>query len=45
MFPLNEKIHDMDMRNKERYKIQHAKTNRLKNFAIIYMQKLLNDQN
>ena len=45
MFPLNEKTHGMDMRSKEKYKVQYAKTNRLKNSAIIYMQKLLNDQN
>ena len=45
MFPLNEKIHGMDMRNREKFKVQHAKTNRLKNSAIVYMQKLLNDQN
>ena len=44
MFPLNEKIHGMDLRNKEKFKVQHANTHRLKNSAIIYMQKLLNNQ-
>ena len=44
MFPLNEKIHGMDLRSKEKFKVQHANTNRLKNSAIIFMQKLLNNQ-
>ena len=44
MFPLNEKIHGMDLRRKEIFKVQHANTHRLKNSAIIYMQKLLNNQ-
>ena len=41
MFPLNEKTHGMDMRSKEKYKVQYAKNNRLKNSAIIYMQKII----
>ena len=45
MFPLNEKIHGMDLRSKEKFKVQHANTHRLKNSAIIYMQNLLNKQN
>ena len=45
MFPLNEKIHGMDLRSKEKFKVQHANTQRLKNSAIIYMQNLLNKQN
>ena len=42
MFPLNQKNHDMETRHEERYKVQFAHTNRLKNSPIIYMQKLLN---
>ena len=44
MFPLNEKIHGMDLRSKEIFKVQHANTNRLKNSAMIYMQKILNNK-
>ena len=43
MFPLNEKIHGMETRNINKYKVQHANTDRLKNFAQIYMQNLLNE--
>ena len=43
MFPKNLKEHSMDTRNNEVYKVQHANTSRLQNSAIIYMQKLLND--
>ena len=44
MFPLNEKKHQMDTRQTEKYKVNHAHTDRLKNFALIYMQNLLNEQ-
>ena len=43
MFPLNFKEHDMVTRNEEKFKVQHAKTSRLKNFAQIYMQNMLNE--
>ena len=44
MFPLNEKLHDMNMRREEKFTVQYAKTERLKKSAIPYMQKLLNEQ-
>ena len=44
MFPLNEKKHNMDTRKTEKYIVNHAHTDRLKNFALIYMQNLLNEQ-
>ena len=44
MFPLNEKRHNMDTRKTEKYKVNHAHTDRLKNFSLIYMQNLLNEQ-
>jgi hypothetical protein len=42
MFPLQKKTHIMETRKQEQFKVQHAKTDRLKNSAIIYMQNLLN---
>ena len=45
MFPINHKNHSMKTRNKEIYRVQHANTERLKNSALIYMQKLLNQEN
>ena len=44
MFPSNDKLHKMDIRSKEKFKVQFAKTERLKNSAIIYMQNLLNEK-
>ena len=44
MFPLNDKTHAMDKRSFEKYKVQHANTDRLKNSAIIYLQNMLNEQ-
>ena len=44
MFPLNEKTHQMDTRKMEKFKVQHAHTDRLKKFALIHMQNLLNEQ-
>jgi hypothetical protein len=44
MFPLNEKTHQMDTRKMEKFKVQHAHTDRLKIFALIHMQNLLNEQ-
>ena len=42
MFPLNEKRHDMETRNEDKFKVQFAYTTRLKNLPIVYMQKLIN---
>ena len=44
MFPQNEKTHNMGTRNCEKFKVQHAHNDRLKNSAIIFMQNLLNQQ-
>ena len=43
MFPLNQKAHNMETRFTEKYKVQHAHTERLKTSSIIYMQHLLNE--
>ena len=43
MFPKNEKVHNMETRQPETFKVQHANTERLRNSSIIYMQHLLND--
>ena len=40
MFPLNRT--EIQTRTKEKYVVQHASTDRLKNSAIPYMQRLLN---
>ena len=42
MFPLNMKKHSMKTRNMQKYKIQLAKSERLKRSPLIYMQTLLN---
>ena len=42
MFPLNNKSHEMQTRIEDKYEVQFAMTNRLKNSPVIYMQKLLN---
>ena len=42
MFPENKKTHQMETRDPEKYEVQHAHNERLKNSAIIYMQNLLN---
>ena len=42
MFPLNNKKHEMVTRDNEKYKVQFANNERLKNSSIIYMQRLLN---
>ena len=44
LFTENRSIHSMNMRNKEKYNVQFANTERLKHSPIIYMQKLLNDE-
>ena len=43
MFPLNNKYHNMNTRNTDKYQVQHANTGRLKDSSIIYMQNLLNE--
>ena len=43
MFPIREKQHEMETRKGEKYVVQHANTERLKNTSIIYMQNLLNN--
>ena len=43
MFPINEKDHTMKTRKNEKFKVQHANTERLKKSSIIYMQNLLNN--
>jgi hypothetical protein len=43
MFPENKKLHTMETRNPEKYKVTNANTERLKKSAIVYMQNLLNE--
>ena len=43
MFPKNSRNHQMKTRNCEIYKVNFAHTDRLKKSSIIYMQKLLNE--
>ena len=43
IFLENEKSHDMDTRQKGKFKVEFANTERFKNSAIIYMQNLLNE--
>ena len=42
LFPENDKTHKMKTRAVEKYKVQHANTERLKKSSIIVMQKMLN---
>ena len=42
MFPENIKPHGMSTRHEEKYRVQFANTDRLKDSPIIYMQNLLN---
>ena len=44
IFPENDKLHEMDTRYTEKYKVMHANTGRLENSPIIYMQKMLNEE-
>ena len=41
MFPLNTE-NKMNTRNREKYKVKHSNTERLKSSSIVYMQTLLN---
>ena len=43
MFPKNNKTHNMETRQPEIFRIQHANTERLRKSSIIYMQHLLNE--
>ena len=45
LFPINEKIHKMKKRTNEKYEVNFANTDQLKNASIITMQKLLNEDN
>ena len=42
MFPVREKVHNMNIRSEEHYQVDFANTNRLKNSAIPSMQRMLN---
>ena len=44
LFPLNPKAHDMMTRNTEKFQVIHAKTGRLHNSTIPYIQRVLNDK-
>ena len=37
--------HGMDLRKNEKYEVKFAKTNRLKNSSVPYMQRILNTEN
>ena len=43
MFPLNNKSQNIGTRKPEKFKVQHALTDKLKDSALIYMQNLLNE--
>ena len=43
MFPGNDKKHQVNTRNAQKFKLGHANTDRFKTSAIIYMQNLLNE--
>ena len=42
LFKMNEKTHNMEVRNTEIFQVNHANTGRLKDSPIPYMQRLLN---
>ena len=44
LLPLNEKVHGMKTRECEKYKTNHANTERLKTGSVITMQKYLNEE-
>ena len=44
MFPINKNYHSMKLRNQEKYVVKFANAERLKNSAIPYMQRLLNNE-
>ena len=41
---MTEKLHKMKTRVNDKYKVQFANTDRLKNSSIITMQKMLNEK-
>ena len=43
IFPLNNKDHQMITRDEEKYMVHFVNTTRLQNSAILYMQRLLNE--
>ena len=43
LFPLNRKNHNMEVRNPERFVVNHANTERLKKSSIPNMQRMLNE--
>ena len=43
LFPLTSKSHLMNTRLTEKFKVQHAKTERFRKSAVTYMQNLLNE--
>ena len=43
LFPLNDRTHGMQTRKNEKYKVLHANTERFKNSAVPYIQRVLND--
>ena len=43
LFPINVKSHQMETGKKEKFKIQHANTERYRKSSILYMQQLLNE--
>ena len=42
MFPLNQTEYEINTRFREKYTVAKARTDRLKNSSIPYMQRLLN---
>ena len=44
LFPLNQNAHDMVTRNTEKFQVIHAKTDRLRNSTIPYIQRVLNEK-
>ena len=45
LFPKNLKTHNMQTRYTEEFEKEHLNTERLRDSPIIYMQRLLNDEN
>ena len=43
LLPEESKLHNMQTRNKNKFKVNFANTGRLKDASIIHMQNLLND--
>ena len=45
MFPVKELIHPMEVRKWEKFEVDHANTGILKDSAIPYVQRILNNDN